>query len=250
MITVPLEAQDVGRRMSDVGTVLIVEGVEKRFHLHAAGKVLPSLSPTSLTATAGRLTALVGPSGAGKSTLLKCIHRTYLPSAGRILLQREHGIVDLAITDERTVLDCRRRDLGFVTQFLHALPRQGALDVVAAPLRAQGVPREAARARAAEGLRALGLPERLWDLPPATFSGGEKQRVNLARGLAVRPRLLLLDEPTASLDRASVARAVAAIGEAKRAGTAIVAIFHDPDLVAALADHVVELVPAARPEAA
>ncbi len=225
--------------------VLRVEGLSKSFTIHAAGKNLPSVQDLNCSVHAGRLTALVGPSGAGKSSVLKCIWRTYLPEAGRILLSTGSGTdareFDLAAIDEHAVLALRRNAMSFVTQFLHVLPRQGTLAVVAEPLLALGIDAKAARGRAAELLRALELPERLWDLPPATFSGGEKQRVNLARGLVVRPRLLLLDEPTASLDAHAAGLACAAITAAKTSGAGILAIFHDPDLVRRLADDVVRL---------
>jgi alpha-D-ribose 1-methylphosphonate 5-triphosphate synthase subunit PhnL len=150
---------------------------------------------------------------------------------------------DLAQTSEHRMLELRQRDIGFVTQFLHCLPRRSALDVVCEPLVAQGVPREAARQRAGELLGLLNVPERLWGVPPATFSGGEKQRVNLARGLIARPRLLLLDEPTASLDPATTERVIDLIATIKAEGVAMLAIFHDPELVRRTANRVVELTP-------
>jgi alpha-D-ribose 1-methylphosphonate 5-triphosphate synthase subunit PhnL len=225
--------------------VLTVNRLAKSFTLHHQGKRIPSVHGASFTVHAGSLTALIGPSGAGKSSVLKCIYRTYLPEAGTMTLHGEDGPLDLAGCDEHAVLRVRRRDIAFVTQFLHCLPRQPTVDVVAAPLADLAVPLSEARGTARERLRQLDLPERLWDVPPATFSGGERQRVNLARGLVRRPRLLLLDEPTASLDRRSSELVVAAIRAAKAEGLAILAIFHDPELVASLADQVVELV---RPE--
>lgn len=227
-----------------MSTVLTVSGLAKSFTLHHQGKRIPSVHGASFTVEAGRLTALIGPSGAGKSSVLKCVYRTYLPQQGSIVL---HGgtDLDLARCDEHAALAARRRDIAYVTQFLHCLPRQSTVDVVAAPLTALGGEREAARAAARDRLRQLDLPQRLWDVPPATFSGGERQRVNLARGLVHRPRLLMLDEPTASLDQRSAELVVAAIRHAKAEGVAILAIFHDPGLVAQLADQVVELT---RPE--
>ncbi len=220
--------------------VLSVTGLSKSFTLHHQGKSIPSVHDATFTVEAGQLTALVGPSGAGKSTVLKCVYRTYLPQAGSMVL---HGdpTVDLATCDEHAALRVRRRDLAYVTQFLHCLPRQGTVDVVAAPLAALGIARDEARAAARQRLRELDLPERLWDVPPATFSGGERQRVNLARGLVLQPRLLMLDEPTASLDQRSAELVVAAIRAAKTSGVAVLAIFHDPVLVEALADQVVTL---------
>lgn len=225
--------------------ILTVHGLSKSFTLHQQGKRIPSVDGAAFSVEPGRLTALVGPSGAGKSSVLKCIYRTYLPQAGSIVLHGADGAVDLAACDEHAALRARRRDIAYVTQFLHCLPRQPTIDVVAEPLVALGTARETARAAARERLRQLELPERLWDVPPATFSGGERQRVNLARGLVRRPRLLMLDEPTASLDQRSAAMVVSAIRAAKAEGVGILAIFHDPDLVAELADRVVEL---SRPE--
>jgi alpha-D-ribose 1-methylphosphonate 5-triphosphate synthase subunit PhnL len=223
-------------------TTLSVEGYAKQFLLHARGKLIPSAANVNLTVRAGRLTALVGPTGAGKSSVLKGIFRTYLPSGGRLLYRDAQGhVIDLALASEHRVLELRRSEIGFVTQFLHCLPRQGALDVVAEPLLARGTARAEARERAGTLLTRLAVPRRLWNVAPATFSGGEKQRVNLARGLVARPRLLLLDEPTASLDPDTTDRAVELLQELKRDGIGMLAVFHHPDLVARLADDVVQL---------
>jgi alpha-D-ribose 1-methylphosphonate 5-triphosphate synthase subunit PhnL len=224
--------------------VLHVEGYGKHFLLHEQHKRIPSSHDVSFGVYAGQLTALIGPTGAGKSSVLKGIYRTYLPSAGRILYRDRLGHeIDLARASEHQMLELRRREIGFVTQFLHCLPRQATLDVVAQPLMALGVAREEARQRAAELLLAMNLPERLWSVSPATFSGGERQRVNLARGLITKPRLLLLDEPTASLDPQTTEKVIGLIEALKAEGTAMLAIFHHPDITRRLADHVVELVP-------
>ena len=227
--------------------LLRVENLSKTFFLHEQNKVIPSSSQVNLSVYSGRLTALIGPTGAGKSSVLKSIFRTYLPSSGRLLYETTAGAtLDLALASEHHILELRRQEIGFVTQFLHTLPRQKTLDVVAMPLYQQGVDRTEGRARAAELLTELNIPERLWEVPPATFSGGEKQRVNLARGLIASPRLLLLDEPTASLDASTTDRVVALIQRKKAHGTGMLAIFHHTDLVQRLADDVVELaVPAA-----
>jgi len=224
--------------------VLSVEGLAKAFCLHEQRATIPSCSQVSLTCWAGKLTAIVGPTGSGKSSVLKCIYRTYLPSAGQILFREPDGkVTDLALADEHEVLRLRRGGIGFVTQFLSCLPRRSALDVVAEPLVAQGAQRAEARRRAGEMLARLAVPERLWGVAPATFSGGEKQRINLARGLISRPRLLLLDEPTASLDPGTSDLAARLIEGIKAEGIAMIAIFHHPDLVRRLADDVVELAP-------
>jgi alpha-D-ribose 1-methylphosphonate 5-triphosphate synthase subunit PhnL len=224
--------------------ILTIENYAKTFHLHERNKFIPSASRVNLSVYPGKLTALIGPTGAGKSSVLKGVYRTYLPSAGRILFRTAVGeVVDLAQADEHSVLELRKQEIGFVTQFLHCLPRKSAVDVVAEPLFARGVEAGDARGRAAKLLEQLAVPEHLWNVPPATFSGGEKQRVNLARGLIAEPRLLLLDEPTASLDPATSERVVAHIQSLKQTGVAMLAIFHHPDLVRRLADDVVELSP-------
>lgn len=222
--------------------VLQVRGYAKRFVLHEQGKVIPSSYDVNLDVYPGSLTALIGPTGAGKSTVLKGIYRTYLPSDGELLFTRENNeTLDLAQADEHQVLELRRDEIGFVTQFLHFLPRQPSEDVVAQPLVQRGYRQQQARKLARDMLAAMNLPERLWGISPATFSGGEKQRVNLARGLIAKPRLLLLDEPTASLDPKTTDRVVGLIENLKHEGVAMLAIFHQPELVTRMADRVVEL---------
>lgn len=224
--------------------ILKINGFAKHFTLHEQGKQIPSSHNVNLEVYAGELTALIGPTGAGKSSVLKGIYRTYLPSAGEIFYRDRYGeLVDLAQADEYRMLQLRHEEIGFVTQFLFCLPRQSTLDVVAHPLVVRGESRESARSKAAEMLTALNLPERLWSISPATFSGGEKQRVNLARGLVAKPRLLLLDEPTASLDPVTAGRVVGIIEDIKREGVAMLAIFHHPELTQRLGDRVVELTP-------
>lgn len=224
--------------------ILDVQGLAKQFRLHAQNEQVPSCSGVNMTAFNGQLAALTGPTGAGKSSVLKCIYRTYLPSEGRIHFRKADGeIVDLARISEQDMLQLRRSELGFVTQFLHCVPRRPAEDVVAEPLALRGMAHSDALAQARELLMRLNVPERLWRLPPATFSGGEKQRVNLARGLIAKPRLLLLDEPTASLDKHTTAQVVELLKEFKQAGVAMIAIFHDPELVTSLADTEYRLTP-------
>ena len=226
--------------------ILRTENLSKSFLLHEQGKHIPSAQNVSLEVQAGKLTALTGSSGAGKSSLLKCIYRTYLPSEGVIYYHTDEGEwIDLVKLSEREILQLRRAEISFVTQFLHCLPRQSTVDVVAKPLFDVGIDRTEARERAKELLHQIKLPERLWEISPYTFSGGEKQRVNLARAMILRPRLLLLDEPTASLDRTSVARVIEMVRNIKKAGTGILAIFHDQELVQELADIEVTLAAAA-----
>ncbi len=219
--------------------LLKVEGLAKNFYMHAQQKEIPSADNIFLNVYSGRLTALVGPTGAGKSTVLKAIFRTYLPCRGRMVYRSASGrYVDLASADEHTILALRKSEIGFVTQFLFALPRQPAIDVVAAPLYKKGVSKMEGRRKAADILRRLHIPEALWTLSPTTFSGGERQRINLARGVIGRPRLLLLDEPTASLDPKTTADVCQMITDLKKEGTGILAVFHHPDLVQRMADTV------------
>ncbi len=224
--------------------ILQVRNYSKQFYLHEQAELVPASQGVNFTVHSGQLTALIGPTGAGKSSVLKGIYRTYLASQGEIIYQPSAGHhIDLAQADEHTILQLRRQEIAFVTQFLHVLPRQACADVVSQPLINQGRTVTEARAAARAMLKALHLPERLWGLSPATFSGGEKQRINLARGFVAQPRLLLLDEPTASLDPATTELVVQQIQQLKRAGVGLLAIFHQPDMVARLADSVVELQP-------
>ncbi|PVV06019.1 MAG: phosphonate C-P lyase system protein PhnL [gamma proteobacterium symbiont of Ctena orbiculata] len=223
-------------------TVLRVEGYTKQFVLHEQDKVIPSSRDVNLEVYPGSLTALIGPTGVGKSTVLKGIYRTYLPTAGRLLYTTEDNrMIDLAEADEHQVLKLRCNEIAFVTQFLHFLPRQATEDVVAQPLIQRGRSLEEARALARDMLAAMNLPQRLWGISPATFSGGERQRVNLARGLVAKPRLLLLDEPTASLDTSTTDRVMELLERLKQEGVAMLAIFHQPEIVKRVADRVVEL---------
>lgn len=223
---------------------LRIENLCKRFVLHDQEKDIPSCEQVNLAVYPGQLTALIGPTGAGKSSVLKCVYRSYLPNGGRLLYRDKTGtVIDLANASDHQILELRQGEIGFVTQFLHCLPRKSALDVTCEPLIARGANRKDAREEGERLLHLLKVPERLWGVPPATFSGGEKQRINLARGLIARPRLLLLDEPTASLDPATTENVITLLQSIKQDDVALLAIFHHPDLVSRLADHVVELTP-------
>jgi alpha-D-ribose 1-methylphosphonate 5-triphosphate synthase subunit PhnL len=227
------------------GAVLAIQGACKQFVLHAQGGiVLPVLENVDLVLRAGECVAIDGPSGTGKSTLLRLIYGNYRGEGGTIRVWHEGAFVEMVRAHPRHVLALRRRTIGYVSQFLRAMPRVSTLDLVAEPMLAAGLGAEAARGRARTMLARLNLPERLWPLSPATFSGGEQQRVNIARGLGVGYRLLLLDEPTAALDAENRAVVVALIQEARAAGTAIVGVFHDRDVRAAVADRVARLTPA------
>lgn len=210
--------------------VLDVHGLDKGFCLHHQGGIaLPVLQQLDFSIAAGECVVLAGSSGVGKSTLLRCVYGNYKPQAGQILVRHQGRLVDVMDAHHQTILDMRRRTIGYVSQFLRVVPRVPTLDVVAEPLRRLGVSVEAARTRAATLLTQLAVPERMWSLAPQTFSGGEQQRVNIARGFAVEFPLLLLDEPTSALDPENRARVAGLIEDAKQRGAAIVGIFHDHD---------------------
>jgi alpha-D-ribose 1-methylphosphonate 5-triphosphate synthase subunit PhnL len=235
------------RMTSRMTPILSVHGLRKRFTLHLRdGLQLPVLDGVGLDVNAGECLALVGPSGQGKSTLIKCLYGSYQADAGTLRMRRDDGAtVDLAQADPSAWLDLRRREIAYVSQFLRVVPRVPALDVVAERQVAARVTDaaaghdallDAARANAQRLLARLNVPEGLWSLPPATFSGGEQQRVNVARGFIEPATLLLLDEPTASLDAANRRVVVDLICEAKARGSAIVGIFHDEEVRDAVAD--------------
>ena len=217
--------------------VLEARGLAKTFTLHGRGGVqLPVFSGVDLRLAAGECLALTGRSGSGKSSLLRCLYGNYGASAGSVAVRHRGEWVGLSDAQPRQVIEVRRETLGYVSQFLRVIPRVSALDVVAQPLRQLGVGLEEARSRAAGWLARLNLAERLWHLPPATFSGGEQQRVNIARGLIAEHPVLLLDEPTASLDAANREVVVGLIREACKRGSAVIGIFHDDEVRTAVAD--------------
>ncbi|MDB5411686.1 MAG: phosphonate lyase system protein PhnL [Rubritepida sp.] len=225
-----------------MSAVLKVEELAKGFTLHLQGGLgFQVLRDEQLVVNAGECVALTGPSGAGKSTLMRCLQGNYGADSGRIMLAHRGGMVDLAAADARLVREIRRETLGYVSQFLRVIPRVSARDVVAEPLLARGMAPDEAEARATALLTRLNLPPRLHGLPPATFSGGEQQRVNLARGFAPDYPILLLDEPTASLDAANRDVVIGLIHEAKSRGAALVGIFHDIEVRDRVADRTHEI---------
>ena len=223
-------------------TPLVVSEVSKSFVMHLqAGVELPVVEGVSFALHAGECAVLGGPSGAGKSSVLKIVYGNYAANCGQIIVNHHGRLIDIATASPRTVLAVRRDTIGYVSQFLRAVPRVSALDVVAEPLMARGVDAAKAREQAAALLARLNLPERLWSLPPATFSGGEQQRVNIARGFVTEHPILLLDEPTASLDAGNRAVVVDLIAEKKQRGVALLGIFHDTDVREAVADKVIDV---------
>lgn len=219
-----------------------VSGLTKSFTLHTQGGVIiPVLDEVNLTVDYGQCLALHGPSGSGKSTLLRSLYANYKPQAGQIHVRHNGGRVEMVWAEPWRILEVRRRTIGYVSQFLRVIPRVSCLEATAQPLIDLGVDREEALAKARSLLTRLRIPQSLWSLAPATFSGGEQQRVNVARGFIVDYSVLLLDEPTASLDGANRRTVVELIIEAKQRGAAVVGIFHDGEVRTAAADRIYEM---------
>jgi alpha-D-ribose 1-methylphosphonate 5-triphosphate synthase subunit PhnL len=212
-------------------SMICVRGLSKTFVLHHQhGTRLPVLQGIDLDVAKGECVVLDGPSGAGKSTLLRTLFANYRIEQGSVRIRHDGQWLELATAQPRQLLDLRARAIGYVSQFLRVIPRVPALDIVAEPLRAAGMARDAAREQAGALLDRLNIPKRLWQIPPATFSGGEQQRVNIARGFVRHFPVLLLDEPTAALDAANREVVAVLIEEARKAGTAVVGIFHDAEV--------------------
>jgi alpha-D-ribose 1-methylphosphonate 5-triphosphate synthase subunit PhnL len=215
-----------------------IENLSKSFTLHnQGGTVIPVMAGAALTVEPGECVGLTGPSGTGKSTLMRMVYGNYLAAGGSLSV----GGLNIPTASPREIIALRRETLGYVSQFLRVVPRVPALDVVAEPLLALGTPAPQARDRAAILLRRLNIPDRLWSLSPTTFSGGEQQRVNIARGFAHAYPALLLDEPTASLDAANREVVLVLIEEAKARGAAILGIFHDEAARARVCDRLVDV---------
>jgi len=201
-----------------------IEDLSKTFSLHnQGGAVLRVLEGATLNVEAGECVGLVGQSGSGKSTLMRMIHGNYLAASGSLVVAG----LNLVTAQPRQIVALRRHTLGYVSQFLRVVPRVPTIEVVAEPLLQLATPAAQARDRAAHLLSRLNIPQRLWTLSPTTFSGGEQQRVNIARGFAHAYPVMLLDEPTASLDAANREVVLSLIEEAKARGAAILGIFHD-----------------------
>ena len=222
--------------------ILAISGVDKSFTMHLqGGQLLPVLHELSFEVHAGECVALGGASGAGKSSILKMVYGNYAVNHGSIMVRAPGGVIAIAAADPRQVIAARRDTMGYVSQFLHCVPRVGALQIVAEPLVERGVAAVEARDRAAELLTRLNIPERLWSLPPATFSGGEQQRVNIARGFVTDLPLLLLDEPTASLDARNREVVTELILEKRAGGTGMLGIFHDEEVRDVVANRVIQV---------
>ncbi|WP_448587984.1 phosphonate C-P lyase system protein PhnL [Thermocrinis sp.] len=224
--------------------MLKVERLLKRFEIKVLKeKSIMGCQEVSFEVRRGEFLALFGPSGSGKSTVLKCIYRTYIPTSGDIRYHSESfGWINLSTSSERTILELRRKEIAYVSQFFQAIPRLTALELVMEPLlRKNGMPYEEAKKIAVELLERLGLQKELFDAYPSTFSGGQQQKINIARAIITKPKLLLLDEPTASLDQKSASVVLELLKELKEEGTAMVGVFHNLEHMKAIADRVYEI---------
>ncbi len=228
--------------MSEPRNMLRAEGLAKTFTLHLKnGLRLPVFTDMSFTVASDEAVALTGPSGSGKSTLMRMLYANYRCDTG-VLDVRHHGEwINLVSASAHMIRTVRRDTIGYVSQFLRVIPRVPTLQVVAEPLIERGIDEQAATRRASELLERLNIPEKLWDLSPVTFSGGEQQRVNIARGFAAPYPILLLDEPTASLDVENRQIVIDMICEARDAGAGIVGIFHDAPARNAICTRAIDL---------
>jgi alpha-D-ribose 1-methylphosphonate 5-triphosphate synthase subunit PhnL len=223
-------------------SLIEVRGLEKRFTLHQHGGArIGVFQKLDLDVAPGECVVLAGPSGVGKSTLMRCIYGNYLTDTGSVKVWHDGAYVELAGAEPQVVLDVRRRTMGYVSQFLRVIPRVPTLQLVMEPLLENGVDPVEAEARARAMLSSLRLPEAHWDLPPATFSGGEQQRVNIARSFVREYPILLLDEPTASLDADNRAIVVDLVRKALTKGAAMIGIFHDESVRGAAATRFFEV---------
>lgn len=223
--------------------ILEISDLSKHFTMHVlGGKQIAALDSVGFEMDEGEIVGLTGKSGSGKSTLMKCIYRTYLPSSGSMCMRTPAGeVIDLAAASEHEILALRRADMTYCSQFLHAIPRVPAMEVAAEGLLSRKWPREEAFAEARRCFERLGLPQELWDAFPSTFSGGEQQRVNISRAILSRPRFLLVDEPTASLDLKTKDAVIDMLLELKEGGTSILLITHDDHTLRRLADRQLHL---------
>lgn len=221
--------------------MLDVKKLSKVFNVNLkGGKIIKGCENINLTVKKGEFLSIVGPSGAGKSTILKCIYRTYIPSGGSILYDSSlFGKVDIAKLSDRQILALRKSEIGYVSQFLKVIPRVSALDIVAEPLIFRnGISPHRAKELSAELLLKLNIPSYLFESYPSTFSGGEQQRINIARAIIWKPKLLLLDEPTSSLDKDSIRTVISLFLKLRDEGSAIIAVFHDEELANSISDKV------------
>lgn len=208
--------------------ILAIEHLSKSFTIHKLDKHIEALQDISIDLKEREFVGITGKSGSGKSTVFKCIYRTYAPQKGNIWYNsRKFGHLNLAELSERQIIYLRKYEIGYVSQFLSIMPRTTAQELVKHAVLEMGHEDDYAEREANKMLEHFELDRELWDCYPGTFSGGEKLRLNIARAMVKRPRLLLLDEPTASLDHASKLKVRELIEQLKREGTTMMGIFHD-----------------------
>lgn len=232
--------------------VLELKSVSKRFHMHQQGSItFKVLENVTFSIFPGECVALEGPSGMGKSSILKMIYGNYNVSSGQVLVQKTPNVyVDVALGNAREILQLRQQVFNYVSQFLRVIPRVGAFELIKQevlfhnnfnPLHHKNLSIEALEEKVKEMLNRLNIPKRLWHLPPSTFSGGEQQRINIAKGLINPKPILLLDEPSASLDNENAAIVVELLQEVRDRGTAILGIFHDANVKQKLATRIISM---------
>lgn len=223
-------------------SMLEVADFGKRFTIHHLNKTMQAVEHIDFSLESGEFIGIIGKSGSGKSTILKSIYRTYLPDAGQIIFNSERfGRIDLCHASEREILYLRKYEIGYVSQFLNVMPRTTSRQLVEKALLEMGVTEKDARTEAEQALSHFELDQKLWDTYPNTFSGGEKLRLNIAMATVKKPRLLLLDEPTASLDQQSKIKVREIIEKLKANGTTLVGIFHDIEFMEGLCDKVYDM---------
>ncbi|WP_059103100.1 phosphonate C-P lyase system protein PhnL [Shouchella shacheensis] len=222
--------------------MLEMKNVGKQFTIHHLGKTMQAVEQVNVSLESEQFMGIVGKSGSGKSTILKSIYRTYLPDKGSIMYDsRRYGLIDLARATEREVLYLRKHEIGYVSQFLNVMPRTTSRQLVEKALLEMGEHESIAQLEAEKALEHFELDRKLWDTYPNTFSGGEKLRLNIAMATVKKPRLLLLDEPTASLDQQSKIKVREIIEKLKANGTTLVGIFHDIEFMEGLCDKVLDM---------
>lgn len=222
---------------------LEVKNLRKQFFLHILNdKKIDALEDINFAMNHGEIVGLTGKSGSGKSSLMKCLYGTYLVNGGEILYDSsQYGVIDIAKANEHEILQIRKKELTYCSQFLHVIPRVPALEIVAEQLVVEGVEVDEAFETAKDFLSRLGLPKELWDAYPSTFSGGEQQRINVAQAIISKPRFLLIDEPTASLDLRTKDVVIQMIQDLKQSGTSVILITHDEYTLTNLADRELKL---------
>ncbi len=222
---------------------LEVKNLKKIFHVHTQGGIeVTGFNDINFELKKGEFLSLFGPSGAGKSSVLKTLFRTYTTSGGSIIFNKDNGArIDISRVNESAILKLRKDDIGYVSQFLHILPRVSAVEVVSQELMFKGESQSTSILKAKEMLAYLSIREELFDLSPLTFSGGEQQRVNIAKGIIAPKSLLLLDEPTASLDKNNTMKVIQKLQEIKKEGVSMIGIFHDLEAMDLISDRVYKL---------